>query len=76
MESNYLKDKVALISGSSMGIGKAIAIELATNGAKIVLNGRDTEKLHHTETELRNKGFDVIAVTADIRSPDRLQVFG
>ncbi|MFX0558641.1 SDR family NAD(P)-dependent oxidoreductase [Maribacter sp. CXY002] len=68
MKPNYLNEKVVLISGSSMGIGKAIAIELASYGAKIVLNGRDTEKLQQTKSDLKAKGYDVIAVPADIRN--------
>lgn len=68
MNSYKLEGKVALITGSSMGIGKAIASELAENGAKIVLNGRDKEKLRDTELEFLKKGHDVRAVAADVRS--------
>jgi short-subunit dehydrogenase len=53
-----------------MGIGKAIAIALAADGAFVVLNGRDRHKLMKTETELRSLGHEVIAVTADIRTPE------
>ena len=70
MKENYLKNKVALISGSSMGIGKAIAIELASRGAKIILNGQDVEKLYRTETELRTKGLQATAVAGDIRNAE------
>ncbi|NNC95362.1 MAG: SDR family oxidoreductase [Chitinophagales bacterium] len=65
-----LKNKVAIITGSSMGIGKAIAEELATRGVNLVLNGRDPEKLKITEAELRSRGAKVISVIADVRSPD------
>ncbi len=71
MKFNYLKDKVALVSGSSMGIGKAIAFELANQGAKIVLNGRDPEKLNRVKSEFLEFGFDTIAIQADIRYPDK-----
>jgi NAD(P)-dependent dehydrogenase (short-subunit alcohol dehydrogenase family) len=67
---SYLRDKVVLVSGSSMGIGKAIAIELAAHGAKIVLNGKDSEKLIRTEVLLKGKGYDVTAIVADIRNPE------
>jgi len=60
-------NKVAIVTGSSMGIGKAIAIELAQNGVKVVLNGRDKDKLHETENELSKNGYHVTAVVADIR---------
>lgn len=65
-----MKDKVAIVTGSSTGIGKAIALELAQNGAKVILNGRDKEKLYDTETEFLKNGYDVKAVVADISRPD------
>ena len=46
--------KVAIITGSSRGIGKAIAIELAKNGASIVLNGRNEQRLQETEQIIRS----------------------
>ncbi len=69
MKKDYLKNKVALVSGSSMGIGRAIAMELASKGAKVVLNGQDVEKLYRTEAELTEKGFQVTALAGDIRDP-------
>lgn len=73
MNSRNLKGKVALISGSSMGIGKAIASALAADGVSIILNGRDEPRLKNTETELRSLGYKVTAVVADIRLPGRCQ---
>jgi len=66
-----MKDKVAIVTGSSMGIGKAIALELAQNGVRVILNGRDKEKLYDTEKEFLKNGFDVTAVAADISRPDQ-----
>jgi NADP-dependent 3-hydroxy acid dehydrogenase YdfG len=51
MKNNFLKNKVALVSGLSMGISKAIALELAQLGVKVVLNGRDSEKLGSEKNE-------------------------
>jgi NAD(P)-dependent dehydrogenase (short-subunit alcohol dehydrogenase family) len=73
MNSNQLKNKVALVTGSSMGIGKAIAWELADNGAKIVLNGRDKERLLRTEQEFLKNGYDATAVPADVRSNEKCE---
>ncbi len=70
MNPKRLKGKVAVVSGSSMGIGKAIATALAADGVRVVLNGRDNQKLKNTEAELRSLGYEVSAVTADIRSPE------
>lgn len=74
MDKNYFKNKVALISGSSMGIGKAIAWELAKQGAAVVLNGRDSEKLECTKMEFLAKGYNVSAVIADIRDQDQCRL--
>ena len=45
--------KVALVTGSSKGIGKAIAIEFAKEGYKIVLNARDEEELIEAVNDLK-----------------------
>ncbi len=64
----YFKDKVAIITGSSMGIGKATALALARQGAKVVLNGRDVKRLENAKQFLQSQGFEVIAVSGDVRS--------
>ncbi|MCB0496523.1 MAG: SDR family oxidoreductase [Cyclobacteriaceae bacterium] len=65
--SRYLvKDKVAIVTGSSQGIGKAIAIALCAKGAKVVLNSRSLEPLQKTEAELKSMGFEVLAVQGDV----------
>jgi short-subunit dehydrogenase len=60
------RDKVAIITGSSMGIGKAIAAMLAKQDAKVVLNGRNQEKLNAITQELMEGGYDVLSVQGDI----------
>ena len=66
-----MKDKVAIITGSSRGIGKAIAMELAYNGASVILNGRDQEELYEVEKEFSRNGYHVTAVAADVSCPDQ-----
>jgi 3-oxoacyl-[acyl-carrier protein] reductase len=61
-----LRDKVAVITGSSRGIGKAAATALAAEGARVVLNGRTQQTLDETAAELRAIGGTVEAVTADV----------
>lgn len=58
--------KVAVITGSSRGIGKAIAIALAKEGASIVLNGRNQERLNETEAVIKSFQPNVISVCCDV----------
>ncbi|MET7028251.1 SDR family oxidoreductase [Sediminicola luteus] len=69
MGNGFFKNKVAIVSGSSMGIGKAIAHELLNLGAKVVLNGRDRQRLERAAMELKELGYETMPVVADIRFP-------
>lgn len=64
--ASKLQGKVAVITGSSRGIGKAIAIELAKNGVSVVLNGRDEGRLKETEEQIRKIHSNVIYVCCDV----------
>ena len=61
-----LNNKTALITGSSQGIGLALARGLAAAGAKVILNGRDVGKLEETATELASLGASVITRAFDV----------
>jgi len=61
-----LTDKTALITGSSQGIGYTLAEGLASAGAKIILNGRDIEKLGTAAQKLKDGGADVHALPFDV----------
>lgn len=58
--------KVAIVTGSESGIGKATARALGKAGAKVILNGRTTERLAQTEDELLGEGLDVVSCLADV----------
>jgi gluconate 5-dehydrogenase len=60
-----LTGKRALITGSSQGIGFALAKGLAAAGASIVLNGRDAAKLKNAENTLRAQGVNVTTLAFD-----------
>lgn len=64
-----LKDKVAIVTGSSRGIGRTIALHLGKEGAKIVINGRDGEQLAKTQLMLRQEGLEVVTFPGDVSNP-------
>ena len=61
-----LAGQVALVTGSSRGIGKAIALRLASLGASIGACGRDASALGQTEQELKDFAVDIHAQIADV----------
>ena len=61
-----LKDKVALVSGGSTGIGAAVALRLAQEGAQVALCGRDGERAKSTAAEIKQTtGANVQGIAAD-----------
>jgi 3-oxoacyl-[acyl-carrier protein] reductase len=65
-QSKPLVGKVALVTGASRGIGKAIAWKLASLGANLSLCGRDEESLRRTAHEIERAGVRVHAQKADV----------
>lgn len=65
-----LAGRVALVTASSAGLGRASAAALAAEGAKVVLSSRGEDRLRHTEQELRRAGADVLAVPGDVTAAD------
>ena len=61
-----MKNKVILITGSSMGIGKTMARELAHRGATIVLNARNQKRLEQTYREFEADGYSILPVAGDV----------
>ncbi len=63
---NRLQGKVALVTGSSRGIGAAIAKLFAQEGAKVALHGRDEAALAAVRAEIEERGGEAISVTGDV----------
>jgi 3-oxoacyl-[acyl-carrier protein] reductase len=62
-----LKNKTAFVAASSQGLGKAVALELAQEGARVIICGRNKKNLEHTKQEIENltKG-EVLALAGDL----------
>jgi short-subunit dehydrogenase len=73
MGNATLEGKVAIITGSSMGIGKEIAMALARKKVKIVLNGRKIDRLTATANEFKELKYDHLAIQGDVRKYEDCQ---
>jgi NAD(P)-dependent dehydrogenase (short-subunit alcohol dehydrogenase family) len=68
-----LSGKVALVTGSTRGIGRSIAEELARAGAKVAISSRKAEACEQTRKELAAQGFDVMAQPCNVSRKEELQ---
>jgi len=68
-----LSGKVAVITGASKGLGKAMALALSQRGAAIALVSRDMGKLESVGAEIRNSGGQAAAFQADVRDEKQVQ---
>jgi len=65
-----LKNKIAFVAASSQGLGKAVAIELAKEGAKVIINGRNKDTLEKTKQEIEKQtNAEVLALVGDLSIP-------
>ncbi|MFM0549640.1 SDR family oxidoreductase [Paraburkholderia sediminicola] len=65
-----LDGKVALVTGSGRGIGRAIAEKLASEGARLVINDLDADPAHETVEVLKKMGTDAVACVGNVGAPD------
>jgi 3-oxoacyl-[acyl-carrier protein] reductase len=67
-----IKNKVALVLASSKGLGKAVALELAREGAKVIICGTDTKALAETRGEIESLSpGNVISIVCDITNEEQ-----
>lgn len=64
--SNTIEGKTAVITGSSAGIGRAIAEDLADHGARVVTNSRSAERAEDAAAAIRADGGEAVGVAADV----------
>lgn len=70
-----LEGKVALITGSGRGIGRSIALKLASEGARIVVNDLDSDPAQETVQAIREAGGQAVACVGSVTAPDFAERF-
>jgi NAD(P)-dependent dehydrogenase (short-subunit alcohol dehydrogenase family) len=68
-----LTGKVAIVTGGSVGLGRAAAMRLAREGARVSICARRKEVLERTAAEIRQGGGDVLAIPADVTRPEDIE---
>lgn len=73
MSNTHFRDKVSVISGASSGIGKALALQLAQNGAKVVLAARNELALQELAEHIRQSGGNALPIPTDVTQPEAVE---
>ncbi|MBI4530905.1 MAG: SDR family oxidoreductase [Candidatus Latescibacteria bacterium] len=68
-----LKDKVAIVTGGSSGIGKAAALLMAEEGAKVAINARREARCREAVQEILDRGGEVFALAGDVADPAHVE---
>jgi 3-oxoacyl-[acyl-carrier protein] reductase len=65
-----LKNKIAFVAASSQGLGKSVALELAMEGAKVIICGRNKQNLEKTKQEIEKRtDIEILAFSGDLSIP-------
>ena len=73
--TSRLEGKVALITGSGRGIGRSIALKLASEGARVVVNDLDAGPAEETVQAIRAAGGQAVACNGSVAAPDFAERF-
>jgi 3-oxoacyl-[acyl-carrier protein] reductase len=68
-----LKNHVVLVTGSSRGIGQAIAMEFAREGARVVITGRNSEDVNHTIDQINKSDGEGFGIVGDLTNEDDIK---
>jgi 3-oxoacyl-[acyl-carrier protein] reductase len=68
-----LHDQIALVTGSSHGIGAGIATLFAREGARVVVHGRDARAVETVRAKVASGGREALGVSADLTHPDQVE---
>ena len=68
-----VSNKTVVVSGSSRGLGKALAGCFGQLGAKIVISSHEEDELEETRREFQDLGYEVLAQPADVRREEDVQ---
>lgn len=71
-QSKEFAGKVAIITGGGTGLGRSIALSLASKGAKVVIASRNVEHLDKTAAEIKALGGEVMTHSFDVRNPEQV----
>ena len=72
-QSRNFEGKVVVITGGGTGLGKAMSMEMAKRGAKLVIASRNAEHLNSAADEIRALGAEVLTYPLDVRKPEEVQ---
>lgn len=73
MRDSRLDGKVAIVTGASQGLGEHLSVELATEGARVVLAARNTERLEAVQARIEEAGGTAVAVPTHLEDQDECQ---
>lgn len=68
-----LEGQTAIVTGASRGLGRAIALALAEEGASVVLAARDGQQLNQVAAQIESLGREALVVRCDVRDPDSVR---
>ncbi len=73
MRGDSFRDQVAIVTGASAGIGRALALRLAGEGARVALAARRADRLEQVAAECRQRGGEALVVPTDVAAEEQCQ---